>query len=193
MVLSRHRRDSLLATIQCIDARRKVVRGLRDGQDVLVVQSGCSCVGQQHPAPYGCDGSKAFGILDQTECDLVQQIGEFPFFSFWGPSAGLPCSKWIAEAGISSRTSSESSRTYSGLSASPRLRLPTLAGPRPTASGRGGSMRRPSRYRCGARDRGTGRGGFGVRSSPCSRAVMINRCLREAGFLVVRDGPLVKC
>ncbi|MEM8732702.1 MAG: alkaline phosphatase family protein, partial [Planctomycetota bacterium] len=43
------------------------------------------------PKPhYGCDGSKAFGILDKTDCDLTRKLGDFPFFSFWGPKAGLP-------------------------------------------------------------------------------------------------------
>ena len=43
------------------------------------------------PKPhYGCDGSKVFDILDHTECRLVEQLGPFPFFSFWGPNAGLP-------------------------------------------------------------------------------------------------------
>lgn len=51
------------------------------------------------PKPhYGCDGSKMFDILDHTESDLVNNLGPFPFFSFWGPSAGLPSSQWIAEA-----------------------------------------------------------------------------------------------
>ena len=51
------------------------------------------------PKPhYGCDGSKVFDILDFTDCDLQQKLGAFPFFSFWGPNAGLPSSKWIADA-----------------------------------------------------------------------------------------------
>ena len=51
------------------------------------------------PKPhYGCDGSKVFDIIDHTGCDLTRQLGPFPFFSFWGPSAGLPASKWIADA-----------------------------------------------------------------------------------------------
>ncbi len=42
------------------------------------------------PKPhYGCDGSKVFDILDHTECNLTRRLGPFPFFSFWGPSAGL--------------------------------------------------------------------------------------------------------
>lgn len=51
------------------------------------------------PKPhYGCDGSKVFDILDHSECDLTEKLGPFPFFSFWGPSAGLPSSQWIADA-----------------------------------------------------------------------------------------------
>lgn len=51
------------------------------------------------PKPhYGSDGSKVFDILDYTECDLVGHLGPFPFFSFWGPAAGLPSSQWIADA-----------------------------------------------------------------------------------------------
>ncbi|MEL7499441.1 MAG: nucleotide pyrophosphatase/phosphodiesterase family protein [Planctomycetota bacterium] len=51
------------------------------------------------PKPhYGSDGSKVFDILDYTDCRLVEQLGPFPFFNFWGPSAGLPSSKWIADA-----------------------------------------------------------------------------------------------
>ena len=51
------------------------------------------------PKPhYGSDGSKVFDVLDQTGCDLVQRHGAFPFFSFWGPNAGLPSSQWIADA-----------------------------------------------------------------------------------------------
>lgn len=51
------------------------------------------------PKPhYGCDGSKAFDILDRTGCELVKKLGPFPFFSFWGPHSGLASSDWIADA-----------------------------------------------------------------------------------------------
>ncbi|WP_442507921.1 alkaline phosphatase family protein [Novipirellula sp. SH528] len=51
------------------------------------------------PKPhYGCDGSKVFDILDHTGCDLTAKLGPFPFFTFWGPNAGLPCTRWIADA-----------------------------------------------------------------------------------------------
>ena len=51
------------------------------------------------PKPhYGCDGSKIFDTIDRTGCQLTEQLGPFPFFSFWGPAAGLPSSQWIADA-----------------------------------------------------------------------------------------------
>jgi predicted AlkP superfamily pyrophosphatase or phosphodiesterase len=54
-----------------------------------------SCTPKPH---YGCDGSKAFDVLDRTGCNLTQRLGPFPFFSFWGPNANLPSSRWIADA-----------------------------------------------------------------------------------------------
>jgi predicted AlkP superfamily pyrophosphatase or phosphodiesterase len=52
------------------------------------------------PKPYyGSDGSKVFGILGTppglTE-RLEKKLGPFPFFTFWGPNAALPCTAWIA-------------------------------------------------------------------------------------------------
>src|SRR5205085_3368598 len=44
-------------------------------------------------------GNKAFGIhgtpAGLTE-QLERQLGPFPFTTFWGPLAGLPCTQWIA-------------------------------------------------------------------------------------------------
>jgi predicted AlkP superfamily pyrophosphatase or phosphodiesterase len=41
------------------------------------------------PKPHdGADGSKAFGILDATGCDLEKEIGTFPFHAFWGRAPG---------------------------------------------------------------------------------------------------------
>ncbi len=55
------------------------------------------------PKPhYGADGSKAFDIQsypDPWAERLTTKIGRFPFPSFWGPMAGLPCSQWIGKAG----------------------------------------------------------------------------------------------
>jgi predicted AlkP superfamily pyrophosphatase or phosphodiesterase len=52
------------------------------------------------PKPYyGADGNKAFGIHGTPEGmtdRLERTLGPFPFPTFWGPMAGLPCTQWIA-------------------------------------------------------------------------------------------------
>ncbi len=52
------------------------------------------------PKPhYGADGSKAFDVQSYPEPwapKVIAKIGAFPFPSFWGPLAGLPCTRWIA-------------------------------------------------------------------------------------------------
>jgi predicted AlkP superfamily pyrophosphatase or phosphodiesterase len=52
------------------------------------------------PKPhYGADGNKAFDILgtpDGLTDKLKARLGDFPFRTFWGPTAGLPCTQWIA-------------------------------------------------------------------------------------------------
>src|SRR5262245_32120895 len=51
------------------------------------------------PKPhYGADGNKVFGIHGTPEGlteRLERQLGAFPFHTFWGPFAGLPCTQWI--------------------------------------------------------------------------------------------------
>jgi predicted AlkP superfamily pyrophosphatase or phosphodiesterase len=51
------------------------------------------------PKPhYGADGNKVFGVtgtpVGRTD-DLERRLGPFPFSTFWGPMAGLPCTQWI--------------------------------------------------------------------------------------------------
>lgn len=52
------------------------------------------------PKPhYGCDGNKIFGIAGTPRGltdRLERELGPFPFHTFWGPLAGLPCTDWIA-------------------------------------------------------------------------------------------------
>jgi predicted AlkP superfamily pyrophosphatase or phosphodiesterase len=54
------------------------------------------------PRPhYGADGNKVFDILTEPEAlagRLKRRLGEFPFYTFWGPMAGLPSTRWIARA-----------------------------------------------------------------------------------------------
>ena len=57
------------------------------------------------PKPhYGIDGNKVFGISgspDGRSEQLERELGKFPFHTFWGPMAGLPCTSWIARCAAS--------------------------------------------------------------------------------------------
>jgi predicted AlkP superfamily pyrophosphatase or phosphodiesterase len=140
------------------------------------------------PKPhYGCDGSKVFGVLDQTGCELEKRLGKFPFFSFWGPKAGLPSSQWIA------RSSALVLREKQ-----PELTLVYL--PHLDYDFQRFSQQDPARVaevdRCAAWIIDAAReidaeivvvSEYGL--VPVSRPILINRHLRQEGLLVVRDGP----
>ncbi|TWU07992.1 alkaline phosphatase family protein [Stieleria varia] len=140
------------------------------------------------PKPhYGCDGNKVFDILDHTGCDLTKRLGPFPFFTFWGPGAGLPCSRWIADATAIVLREKRPTLTLAYL---PHLdydfqRLPEHAPARvaevdacvgsivDAAEAVDTQVVIVSEY--------------GL--VPVSRPVHINRVLRQAGWLGVRGGP----
>jgi predicted AlkP superfamily pyrophosphatase or phosphodiesterase len=54
------------------------------------------------PKPhYGADGNKVFDIAgtpDDLPVRLKKRVGPFPFATFWGPGASLPCTRWIGQA-----------------------------------------------------------------------------------------------
>ncbi len=140
------------------------------------------------PKPhYGCDGSKAFDILDDTGCQLTEQLGPFPFFGFWGPKAGLASSQWIAEAsGLVIRTRQ------------PELTLVYL--PHLDYDFQRFAEKDPQRVRevdqCAGlvMDAADEIGAQTIVVSeyglvPVSRPILINRALRSAGLLSVRSGP----
>jgi predicted AlkP superfamily pyrophosphatase or phosphodiesterase len=56
------------------------------------------------PRPiYPADGRKVVDIYSQPadlRARLVAELGAFPFFSFWGPQADIRSSQWIAEASM---------------------------------------------------------------------------------------------
>src|SRR5688572_10219429 len=56
------------------------------------------------PRPfYPADGRKipaVYGWPRSYVAELETSCGPFPFFDFWGPKAGLPSSRWIADAAI---------------------------------------------------------------------------------------------
>lgn len=146
------------------------------------------------PKPhYGADGNKAFDILS-TPADLAQRLtqklGPFPFFTFWGPKAGLPCTEWIAQCAAEVLREERPDLTLVYL---PHLDYdPQRFGPD------GCDMARlvgeldaacvpllDAAQQVGA--------GIWVVSEyghcPVRRAVLPNRALREAGLLSARSGP----
>ena len=56
------------------------------------------------PRPiYRADGLKLFDIYANPPAfgsRLKAELGEFPFLTFWGPGAGIDCSRWIADASL---------------------------------------------------------------------------------------------
>jgi predicted AlkP superfamily pyrophosphatase or phosphodiesterase len=140
------------------------------------------------PKPhYGCDGSKVFDIIDDTDCQLVKHLGPFPFFSFWGPNAGLPASDWIARATAKVLREKKPQLTLCYL---PHLDYDFQRFTKP-------NVERVSEVdRCASLviDAAQDIGAIPIIVSeyglvPVSRPVSINRILRQAGMLTVRQGP----
>jgi predicted AlkP superfamily pyrophosphatase or phosphodiesterase len=146
------------------------------------------------PKPYyGADGDKVFGIAGTPDglCErLESRLGKFPFHTFWGPNAGLPCTAWIARAAADVLRDDRPDLTFvylphldyepqrkgpSGCDM-PRLvrELDDAAAPLlDAARAAGARVWVVSEY--GHRD--------------VSRPVLLNRTLRTAGLLTVRPGP----
>jgi predicted AlkP superfamily pyrophosphatase or phosphodiesterase len=146
------------------------------------------------PKPhYGADGKKVFGITGTPAglCERLEQaLGPFPFQTFWGPSAGRPCTEWIARCAALIVKDERPELTLVYL---PHLDydtqrhgptgcdLPRLVGEldeccAPVLDGAAAA---------GARVWVVSEYGH----CDVSRPVMLNRALREAGFLSVRQGP----
>lgn len=140
------------------------------------------------PKPYyGCDGSKVFGILDQTGCNLVDKLGAFPFHTFWGPKAGLPCSQWIARASAQVLRQQKPEITLVYL---PHLdyeyQRKTEHDPQRVAEvDRCAGEVIDAAEEVGARVIAVSEYGL----VPVSKPVSLNVHLRNAGWLAVRDGP----
>jgi predicted AlkP superfamily pyrophosphatase or phosphodiesterase len=144
------------------------------------------------PRPiYPADGRKIPDIYSQPadiRDRLTAEVGPFPFFQFWGPNAGIASSEWIAAAALSV------DRWYA-----PTLLLvylPHLDYDLQRFGTHGPHMRENLRAVdaiCGtliARCREQGRriivlSEYGLMD--VRRPVHINRALREAGLLAVRD------
>jgi predicted AlkP superfamily pyrophosphatase or phosphodiesterase len=146
------------------------------------------------PKPhYGADGNKKFDILstpEQWSVELQQKLGKFPFPSFWGPTAGLPATQWIARcaAEVVRRERPELTLVYL-----PHLDYDTQRfGPANCDLAR---LVRELDDACGPLLDVAQSGGVRVWVvNECahvgvSHAVEPNRALRQAGLLSVRGGP----
>jgi predicted AlkP superfamily pyrophosphatase or phosphodiesterase len=144
------------------------------------------------PRPiYAADGRKIPEIYSSPSdlgARLASELGPFPFFDFWGPNSGIRSSEWIAEASLK----------VDGWHAPSLLMiyLPHLD----YDLQRFGASDPRARRQIGAIDRVAGRLIEALRArgrrilvlseyglSDVSRPVHINRVLREAGWLSVRD------
>ncbi len=146
------------------------------------------------PKPYyGADGNKAFGITGRPEgfCQgLEKALGPFPFPSFWGPKAGLPCTEWIAKAAARVVLEDHPDLTLVYL---PHLDYePQRHGPSgcemPRLVGELDAACAPvldAAKQAGARVWVVSEYGH----CDVKRPVLLNRILRNAGLLAVRPGP----
>lgn len=146
------------------------------------------------PKPYyGADGSKVFGVAgspDGLTEQLERDLGKFPFHTFWGPKAGLPCTAWIARCAAAVLKSRRPSLSLVYL---PHLDYdPQRFGPS------GCDMNRLVRElddACEPLLEAAAAVGARVwvvsEYGHCDvrRAVPLNRILRQSGFLNVRPGP----
>jgi predicted AlkP superfamily pyrophosphatase or phosphodiesterase len=146
------------------------------------------------PKPhYGADGNKVFGITGTPpgSCErLEEKLGPFPFQTFWGPMAGLPCTQWIARCAAEVLQTERPDLTLVYL---PHLDYdPQRFGPE------GSDMKRlvaKLDHACAPlldAARTTGAQVWVVSEYghvQVSRAVYLNRVLREAGLIAVRPGP----
>jgi predicted AlkP superfamily pyrophosphatase or phosphodiesterase len=146
------------------------------------------------PKPhYGADGNKVFGIQGSPPGlpeRLEAKLGQFPFHTFWGPLAGLPCTEWIARCAAEVLRDERPDLTLVYL---PHLDYdPQRFGPQGCDLPRLVSEfdRACEPLLDAARSMGTE---VWVVSEyghvPVSRAVLPNRALRQAGLLTARPGP----
>jgi predicted AlkP superfamily pyrophosphatase or phosphodiesterase len=153
--------------------------------------SGCDLSATPKPH-YGSDGSKQFDILTEPPelgRSLERRLGAFPFKAFWGPMAGLPSSRWIADATAYVLREHRPTLTLCYL---PHLDYDLQR------HGTGADIPRLVRELddCAATvlDAAADHGAAVLAVSEygltdVSRPVHVNRALREAGLLRVRKGP----
>jgi predicted AlkP superfamily pyrophosphatase or phosphodiesterase len=144
------------------------------------------------PRPiYPADGRKLPSVYTkpvEMERELQEELGTFPLFNFWGPTADIRSSQWIADASerVFVRTRPELMLVYL-----PHLDYP-LQKLGPTAPAIREDVRAIDRVAGRLIDKVRGMGAevvvlseYGI--EPATGVVHINRALREAGFLAVRE------
>jgi predicted AlkP superfamily pyrophosphatase or phosphodiesterase len=107
--------DRTLSEVQFWKQSNKLVTGAKIWEDLRREIPGFTCAKvfwwynmyssadwSLTPRPmYPADGRKIFDIYTHPasiRTDIKQDLGEFPFPSFWGPLAGIKSSQWIAES-----------------------------------------------------------------------------------------------
>jgi predicted AlkP superfamily pyrophosphatase or phosphodiesterase len=142
------------------------------------------------PKPhYGVDGNKVFGIHGTPEGlaeELENDLGPFPFHTFWGPMAGLPCTQWIARCAAKIIRDHQPDLTLVYL---PHLDYdPQRFGPQGCDMAK---LVTELDAACGTILDAGARVWVVSEYGHCqvSRPVYLNRALREAGFISARRGP----
>lgn len=144
------------------------------------------------PRPiYLADGRKlpdCYSAPAELHDELTQKLGTFPLFSFWGPATSIASSEWIARAAIHVRQTRDPTLTLIYL---PHLDygLQRLGPDHPSIAE---DLRQVDAV-CGEIIEDADRDGarvivlseYGI--TPVSRPIHINRALRQAGLLAVRD------
>ena len=146
------------------------------------------------PRPhYPADGRKIVDTYSSPTSfgeDLVGSLGPFPFFDFWGPRSGLPSSRWIADAAIRTLEGHQPALTLVYL---PHLDYdhqrfgpddPRSIQAVTEADALVGDIHAAAKQVDAAL---LVISEYGIR--PVTRAVELNRVLRRAGLLSVRESP----
>lgn len=146
------------------------------------------------PRPFYCaDGLKVLAVYSAPTsfgAELERELGPFPFFDFWGPKSGLASSRWIAEA--ARRTLEEQKPTLT-LAYLPHLDYDFQRfGPHDPRSRRAleeldhlfGRLWRAAEA-LGVQVVAVSEYGIGEVDTP----IDVNRALRRAGLLEVRESP----
>lgn len=103
-VFNWNRSDGLVSGERIWDAARKRSQDFRTANLFwrFCTHSSCDTTLTERPT-YWADGRKTADVFARPQAlrqRLTSELGEFPFFTFWGPKAGLSSSRWILDAAI---------------------------------------------------------------------------------------------